>query len=179
MAKIDITQLEGYSNNITAEEKLALFENYDVPEAERQNGEKVVAKRLFDKTASELATTKKQLREKLTDEETQKLESEQTLKDLQAELGDLRKSKIMSEHIANFLAIGYDDALARETAEAMAEGDVSKVFTSQSKFITNRENALKAEFLKNTPTPPADSPNSEKKIEQPARKADDITNLYK
>lgn len=160
MAKIDIAQIEGYSDELTAEEKLTLLENYDVPELEKQGGEKMIAKRLFDKTASELAAAKKQLREKLTDEETQKLEAEQTLQNMQTELGELRKSKTVSEHMASFLALGYDNALARETAEAMADGDTSRVFANQSKFLSNRESALKAELLKNTPAPPAGSGTS-------------------
>ena len=57
----------------------------------------------------------------------------------------------MSSHKASFLALGYDDALAEETAAAMVEGDTAKVFANQQKFLTAHDKNIEAELLKRTP----------------------------
>ena len=68
MAKIDVTQIEGYET-MTAEEKLKALEEFDVPDPDYSG---FVKKEQFDKAASELATAKKQLREKMTEDEAAK-----------------------------------------------------------------------------------------------------------
>ena len=61
--KIDITKLEGYKDDMTAEEKLALYEAYEIAEPSYEG---YIKKDTFDKTASELAQIKKQMKEKMS-----------------------------------------------------------------------------------------------------------------
>ena len=65
MAKIDISTIEGYSE-MTAEEKLAALEAFELPEPDFTGW---VQKDALDKAASEAASYKKQLRENMTAEE--------------------------------------------------------------------------------------------------------------
>jgi hypothetical protein len=51
--------------------------------------------------------------------------------------------------------MGYEEALADDTAKAMAEGQIDKVFANQKKFLETHDKTLKAEILKTTPKPPA------------------------
>lgn len=60
--KINTGKIEGYEN-MTLEQKLAALESFEVDEPDYTG---YVTKEVFDKTASELATSKKQLREKMT-----------------------------------------------------------------------------------------------------------------
>ena len=61
MAKIDVTQIEGYAE-MSAEDKLKALEGFDIPDPDYSG---YVKKDVFDKTASELAGVKKQLKDKL------------------------------------------------------------------------------------------------------------------
>ena len=63
--KIDLTKIEGYREDMTAEEKLALLDKYEAPGADYTG---YIKKDTFDKTASELAEAKRKLKEKQTEE---------------------------------------------------------------------------------------------------------------
>lgn len=146
--KIDISKIEGYAN-MTAEEKLAALEAYDVD----MSG--FVKKELMDKAASEAAAYKKQLREKLSADEQAKAEQDEAFKTMQAELETLRTEKAIDASTKKWMSLGYDEKLATETAKAMVSGDTEKVFANHAKFIAEKEKNLRAQLLKDTPTPPS------------------------
>jgi hypothetical protein len=145
-------QIENYES-MTPEEKVAALEAYE-PDMSGH-----VAKALFDKTASELAAAKKALREKQTDEEAK--EAERAAKDaaIMAELEALRHEKLVGTYITAYMAMGYDEKLAKATAEAMAKGDTETVFKNQKLHLEAREKALRTELLMQTPDPAAGNPN--------------------
>jgi hypothetical protein len=151
MAKINTGAIEGYEN-MTAEEKLAALEAMDLPDPDYTG---FVKKDLLDKATSEAANYKKQLREKMTEDEAKAAKDAEEREAIMTELEQLRAEKVVDQHTAKFLGLGYDEKLARETAKAMAAGDTELVFKNHAKFIADREKALKAEILKSTPTPPA------------------------
>lgn len=152
--KIDITKIEGYKDDMTADEKLALISKYEVPDADYSG---YVKKETFDKTASEVAEWKRKHNALLSEEERKEAERAAKEAEKDALLESLKKEKAISEHKAKFLGLGYDENLATETAIALAEGNMVKVFENQSKFNEAKEKALRAEFLKGTPEPPAGS----------------------
>ena len=51
--------------------------------------------------------------------------------------------------------MGYDEKLAKSSAEAMVKGDMDTVFANQKKHSELREKALRTELLQMTPTPPS------------------------
>ena len=114
-----------------------------------------VAKAVFDKKASEAADLSKQLKSRMTQDEQAAVQQAETLASLQAELENLRAEKAISEYTAQFLGLGYDEKLAKNTAEALHKGDMAVVFKNQALFVAEHEKAMKAELLKGTPTPPA------------------------
>ena len=172
--KIDTTKIEGYAA-MTPEQKLAALEAYEQAEPDITGH---VKKDVFDKTASELAAVKKQLREKMTiDEQKEKDEAEKREK-LETDYNALLKRVTVSDNKAKLLGLGYDDALAGETAEAMATGELDKVFTNQKKHLESLEKKIRADVLKGTPKPGNNStPGSvdyQKQIEE-AQKNGDIS----
>ena len=152
--KIDVTKIAGYEE-MTAEEKLKALEEYevDVPTPDYSG---YVTKETFDKTASELAAKKKELREKLSDEEAAKISAKEEMETLQANYDKLLHKVAVSDNTAKLLALGYDDKLASETAEAMANGDLDKVMANQKKHLESFEKKIRAEALKDTPKPTGD-----------------------
>ena len=140
--------IENYEN-MTPEEKLAALEAYD-PEKDG-----FVSKVLFDKTSSEAANYKKQLREKQSDEEAKAAKEAEERAALVSRVAELEKEKTINGYVNSFLALGYDEKTAKETAEALATGDMDLVFMNQKKHTENREKLLRAELLKETPLPAA------------------------
>lgn len=147
MAKIDTTQIEGYES-MTAEEKLKALEGFEYEDnaAELQN-----QKNLLTKANKEAAEWKRKHNELLSDDERNKQAREEEITNLRNQVAELQKKELLSSHKASFLALGYDDALAEETATAMVEGDTAKVFANQQKFLTAHDKNFEAELLKKTP----------------------------
>lgn len=146
-------QIEGYEN-MTPEEKVAALEAY-----EPDNGG-TVSKAAFDKTASELAAVKKQLREKQTDEEAKAAERAAKDAEIMAELELLRHEKLVGTYVTAYMGMGFDEKLAKATAEAMAKGEMETVFKNQKLHLDNREKALRTELLMQTPDPAAGNPTA-------------------
>lgn len=150
--KLDLTKIEGYEN-MTPEEKLKALEGYDVPDPDYSG---YVKKDMYDKTASELAEKKKQLQAKLTEDEAAKQKEQEERAELQSKYEKLLHENEVSKFKANLLAMGYDEKLASDTAEAMANGDTEKVFANQKKHLEAVEKRVRAEALKDTPKPTGD-----------------------
>lgn len=147
--KIDTGKIEGYEN-MTPEQKLAALEAYEVADPDYTG---YVPKDVFDRTASELANSKKQLREKMSAEEVKAREDAETIEALRSERDALLREKTIAGYKAKFLAIGYDESLATETAEAMVNGEVDKVFANQKKHLEAVGKRIRADVLQETPKP--------------------------
>lgn len=157
----DWTKIDGYREDMSADEKLALLNDYEeiVPEPEPapapEPAGKTVSKKMYDDVASELAKVKKQLRSKQTEDEQRESDRAEKEESMRLELEQLRKDKTLAAYRAAYLAQGYDEKLADEAATAMAEGDMESVFATMKKHAANAEKALRAKILKETPVPPA------------------------
>lgn len=160
--KIDTTKIEGYYK-MSAEDKLEALEAFDMPDPDYSG---YVKKDLYDKIASELSAKKKELNDHLTDEEKKKKESEEEMTTLRENYEKLMKQNAISEAKAKYLALGYDDKLAAETAEAYVNGDTEKVFANQKKAQAAFEKKVREEALKDTPTPTPDGGNKDMTLEK-------------
>lgn len=148
----DFTKLDGYKPEMSPEEKLALLDKYEAPAPDYSG---YIKKDTFDKTASELAEAKRQLKAKMTEDEQKEAERAAAEVAIKAELESLRKDKTVTEHKAQYLALGYDETLAGETAKAFADGDMTKVFANQKAFVENLKKAERAAALAGGSEPPA------------------------
>lgn len=147
---IDTSAIEGF-DAMTPEQKVEALLKVDVPEKVDLSG--YVPKATLDKTASDLADAKKQLREKMTTDEQAAKEAAEAQQKLQDDYNALLKKSTIAEHTARYLALGYDEKLARSTAEALFNGDMDKVFANQQAHAAAMEKKLRAEIMKNTPGP--------------------------
>lgn len=175
MAKIDTSTIDGYES-MTAEQKVSALEAYSAPDPDYTGW---VKKDLYDKAASEASSWKKKHNELLSEDERKKQEQADSLAQMQTELEELRTSKKISEYKAKFVAQGYDEALAEDTAKAMAAGNSEKVFANSQKFLDDYAKRVKADALKKTPRPTpgqgeVDPQNYDEKIAN-AQKSGDIT----
>lgn len=143
--------IEGFAD-MSADDKLKAIEELDID---------AVPKTQFDKAASEAADYKKQLREKQSDGE--KLEADRNAKyaEMENKYNELLKSSTISDYKNKFVAQGYDEKLAAETANAMYDGDTATVFANQQKFLEAYSKKLKSDALHEM-TPPAGGNSGEK-----------------
>lgn len=153
-------QIEGYEN-MTPEEKVAALEAYEPTD--------VVSKATFDKTASELAAAKKRERERMTEEEAKAAKAAEEYAALVERAERAENALAVSTYVAAYTAMGYDEKLARATAEAMVKGDTDTILKNQKLHLENREKALKAELLKQTPPPAAGGSDTGMKKEEFAK----------
>ena len=141
--KIDI---ENYAE-MTPEEKIAALEaNYSSVAQHKANA---------DKAASEAAEYKKKLRERMTEDEAKAAKAAEEHAAMMAELEALRTEKLIAGYTNSYLTMGYEEKLAKSTAEALAKGDMDTVFKNQKTHADAREKALRTELLKGTPPPAA------------------------
>lgn len=149
--KIDTAKIPGF-DSLPEEARAAIvaMEFDDAPDMSRY-----VEKSVFDKKASEAADLGKKLRARMSEDEAKAAKDAEEREAIMTELEQLRAEKVIDQNTAKFLALGYDEKLATDTAKALAKGEMDVVFKNHSKFIVDREKALRAEILKNTPTPPA------------------------
>lgn len=152
MAKVDVTKIEGYAD-MTPEQKVAALEAYETDDPDYSG---YVKKEVFDKTSSDLAAAKKQLKEKMTEDEQAKAKEAEEREKLQKDYEALLHKTAVSENKAQLLALGYDEDLANDTAEAMVNGDMKKVMANQKKNLDAYGKKVRAEALKDTPKPTGD-----------------------
>lgn len=96
----------------------------------------------------------------MSDDDRKKAEDQDALTKLQEQVDaltkdkdQLLKDKIISEYTANYLAQGFAKELAEETAKALADGDMDKVFKNQAKHNESLEAKIKADLMKADPKP--------------------------
>ena len=109
--KIDTTKIPNF-DTLPDEAKKAILamEFADAPDMSQ-----FVAKSTFDKKASEAADLGKKLRERMTEDEAK--EAERAAKDaaIMAELEALRHEKMVGTYVTSYMALGYDEKLAKAT----------------------------------------------------------------
>jgi hypothetical protein len=149
--KIDTTLIPNF-DELPEEEKTAILamEFADAPDMSQ-----FVSKTVFDKKASEVAELNKQLKARMTEDELAKAQAAEEREAMKKELEALRAKDAINEFTTQYMGLGYDEKLAKSTAEALHKGDMATVFKNQATFVAEREKAMKADLLKNTPVPPA------------------------
>ena len=142
---------DAYKEGMTIEEINEALEGITLPTDTSAEVERL--KNALSKSNSEVADYKRQLREKMSADELKAKEDAEKQEKLQKDYDELVKKVALSENKAKLLALGYDDALATETAEAMVNGELDKVFANQKKHLDNVEKKVRSEILKDTPSP--------------------------
>lgn len=156
MPKINTSGIKGYEN-MTPEQKLAALEAY---EYEDNAGELERNKAAVTKANAEAADWRRKYENTLSEEQKKAEAAKAEVETMKTELASLRRDKTISDYTAKFVALGYDAALAGETAAAFADGDTAKVIANQQKFLEAHDKNLKAELLRGGSTPPAGAEGS-------------------
>lgn len=142
---------DAYKEGMTLEEIESALEGIELPTDNSSEIEKL--KNALSKSNSEAAKYKKELQEKMTDDEKKTKEDAEKFEQLQNSYNELLKEKNVAKFKSDLLALGYEDKLASETAEAMVSGDTAKVFANQKKHQESMAQKIRSDILKDTPKP--------------------------
>ena len=142
---------DAYKEGMSVEDIENALKDIDLPTDSTAEIDRLKA--ALSKSNSEAADYKKQLREKMSAEEVKAKEDAEKWEEIVKERDALLREKTIATYKAQYLALGYDEKLANETAEAMANGEIDKVFANQKKHLEAVEKKIRADVLKETPKP--------------------------
>lgn len=154
MATLKDILKDAYKDGMTLEEIEAALNDVTLPEDNSAEVERL--KNALTKSNGEAADYKRQLRDRMSDDEKKAKEAQDAQAELQQKYEALLHENEVSKYTANYIALGYDEKLAAETAEALSAGDTAKVFENQRKHLTKVEQTARANALKETPKPTKD-----------------------
>jgi hypothetical protein len=142
---------DAYKDGMTLEEIETALSGIEMPTDNSAEIDRL--KNALSKANSESADYKRQLREKMSAEEIKAKEDADKLEAITKERDALLREKTVATHKAKYLALGYDEKLADDAAEALAEGKLDRMFENQKKHIESVEKKIRADVLKETPKP--------------------------
>ena len=176
MAQIDTSAIQGFTEMTPEDQVKALLAfQYDDGTAKVKEAEEKAAKAkaAMDKAASEAAGYKKQLTEKMTDEERAKQEADSTIKAMQEKLAEYEQRERLSAARTMFLSGGFDDALSGKAAEAFIAGDTEKFTAILKQYRESITAGAKAELMGNNPKPDGGSGNTGARTKEDILKIED------
>lgn len=147
--KIDTTKISGYAE-MTAEQKIAALEAY-----EYEDNKNLLSQRNAEiaKKKTEIEELNKKIAEKMTADERAAAEKAALDKERDEEIKALRRENAINRNTAKYAAMGYDAKLAEETATALVDNDIDKVFANQAIFNASMKASIEADALRGTKPP--------------------------
>ena len=142
---------DAYREGMTIEEIEQALEGIELPSDNSAEIDRL--KNALSKSNSEAADYKRQLKDKMSAEELKAKEDAEKWEEMEKNYNALLKKDAISTNKAKLLALGYEESLADDTAEAMVNGELDKVFANQKKHLESVEKKIKSDILKNTPKP--------------------------
>lgn len=147
--KIDTSLIEGYEE-MSAEDKIKALEEFEMEEDTKELDK---AKKSVTKANGEAAEWKRKYKALEQERDGEKTASETALESLQNEVAQLKKAKKESEHRANFLALGYSEEVAKDSAKALTEGDLDEFFALQKKHQEEYKKDIEKKVVLGMQTP--------------------------
>lgn len=151
--KINTQDIDNYEN-MTAEEKVAALESLELKDTDTEKR----YKDLISKANSEAKKYKDAMREaeeklkgQMTEEERTRQEQEEQFQSIREENARLKRDINISQKTAHYVAMGYGDELAKQTAVAFVDGDFETVEANELKAHEEFEKNVRADVVRKTP----------------------------
>lgn len=150
---MEIKELLGdaYKEGMTLEEVTEALKGVQMPKD--QSAEIENLKKRISEVNSEAADWKNKFRATQDEATRKQQEAEEQAKKDAEELAQLRKERAVAGYKASYLAMGYDEALAEDTANALFAGDNAKLFENQKKHMEAVEKKAREEALRGSGRP--------------------------
>lgn len=153
MADIQSLLGDAYKEGMTLEEINAALADRELVDKSQYDG--FVPKSLLEKANSEAADYKKKWKAASSEQEQKAIDDAEKQAAIEEELKSLRRASKVSDYEKQHLALKYDEKDAKEIAEALYDGDMDTVFRIQKKHEEALQKSIKADLMKQMPTPPS------------------------
>lgn len=150
MANIQDLLGDKYREGMSNDEIVEALQDVTLPQDRTDEVERL--KKAFDKSASETAEYKRQLKARMSEEEKNKAEMEEKYQIMEKENADMKKQIAVSDLTAKFIASGLDTETAKKTAQAAYDGKIDSVIQAYSEKIATVKDTVKAELMADTPS---------------------------
>ena len=157
--KLEDLLKDAYQEGMSVEDIVKALEDIELPADNSVEIDRL--KNALSKSNSEAADYKRQLKEKMTAEELKAKEDAEKWEEMEKNYNALLKKDAISTNKAKLLALGYEESLADDTAEAMANGELDKVFANQKKHLDSVEKKIRSEIQNKTPKPDGGSSSNQ------------------
>ena len=142
---------DAYKEGMTVEELTAAFEKIEMPKD--QSEEISHLKEVISNKNSEAAEWRKKYESTLDEAQKKELAAKEQAKKDAEELAQLKKEKAIAGYKADYLALGYEESLAQDTANALFEGNDAKLFENQKKHMEMVEKKAREDALRGSGRP--------------------------
>lgn len=144
---------DSYREGMTPEEIDKALQGLGEPLNPMQAYETEKLKAAVTKANAEAAKLKRELQARMSEEERREAERKAKEDEVNEQLAELRRAKIVADTKAQFLALGYEPELADKAAVASADGDYGTLFLVQKQHQDALVKKIRGDMLKATPKP--------------------------
>jgi predicted RNase H-like nuclease (RuvC/YqgF family) len=124
-------------------------------ELERLKSENAKLKNAQSNASADASKYKKQLQERMSEQERVATETKELIEQLQADNAALKRAQALAENEAGYIGLGFDAATAKKAAAATFDGDFAGLMGVFKAFLEAHDKALQAEMVRQTPRPGA------------------------
>ena len=142
---------DAYKDGMTMDEVNEALKSVEMPKDQSAEIEKL--KETISKSNSEAKEWKDKYRATLDDATKKQQEAEEEAKKNAERLAQLEKERAIAGYKASYLAMGYDEELAADTANALFDGDNAKLFENQKKHMEAVEKKAREDALRGSGRP--------------------------
>ena len=142
---------DSYKDGMTMDEVAEALKNVEIPKD--QSAEIETLRKRISESNSEAAEWKRKYQSTLDDATRKQQEAEEIAQKNAERLAQLEKEKVIAGYKASYLAMGYDEELAADTANALAEGNDAKLFENQKKHQEAVEKKAREDALRGSGRP--------------------------
>lgn len=122
-------------------------------ELEKLREENGKLKNAQSSASADAAKYKKELREKMTEQERAATETKELIEQLKKDNAALKRSQTLAEYEAGFIGQGFDNNLAKRAAEATHDQNFSDLMAAIKDFVVAHDKALAENAMRDTPRP--------------------------
>ena len=119
---------------------------------EAENGK---LKNAQSNASADASRYKKQLQERMSEQEKAAAETQEMIAQLKAQNAELLRNQTLAEYTAGFLGIGYSEDLAKSAAVAIFDGKFAEFLATHKQFVVDHDKALSADAIRSMARPGA------------------------
>ena len=142
---------DAWKDGMSMDEVTEALKGIEMPKDQSAEIEKL--RNAITESNKEAKDWKDKYRSTLDDATKKQQEAEETAKKNAERLAQLEKEKVIAGYKASYLAMGYNEELAADTANALAEGNDAKLFENQKKHQEAVEKKAREEALRGSGRP--------------------------